>query len=328
MSLARRQVRTETIASTTRSVGRLLSAWGSYRCRFNGMLEIQAEGIELDLRRHKLRSRKALSVSLSSVILAATLLIAALISSFLANNMIEMQSQMVEFDQGRDAYLLLATNIEDVALKPLSAAYVMINSRAGGPSFDTGVGNIHVSIGPIGWEPLQDAIGSATADLNILRYRGGYLVSASAFEYFRGSSSLIVGGASAPLVAVSVNQSGGAWVTLQAGRVRVVNHGSFKLLEGTEFKKYNVIEVTFIRLVPPANVNATALGGSLTGRVYIKAECQNITSVSYMFSDNSIGLTVTATPPGSTESITISGDMTAAGSVVTFVLAEVAISYL
>lgn len=291
------------------------------------MLQIQAESMELELRRHpKVRSRKALSVSLSSVILAATLLIAALISSFLANNMIEMQSQMVEFDQGRDAYLLLATNIEDVALKPLSAAYVMINSRAGGPSFDRGVGNIHVAIGA--WEPLQDAIGSATADLNILRYRGGYLVSASAFEYFRGSSSLIVGGASAPLVAVSVNQSGGAWVTLQAGRIRVVNHGSFKLLEGTEFKKYNVIEVTFIRLVPPVDVNGTALGGSLTGRVYIKAECQNITSVSYMTSDNSIGLTVTATPPGSTESMTISGDMSAAGSVVTFVLAEVAISYL
>lgn len=274
-----------------------------------------------------MRSRKALSVSLSSVILAATLLIAALISSFLANNMIEMQSQMVEFDQGRDAYLLLATNVEDVALKPLSAAYVMINSRAGGPLFDRGVGNIHVAIGA--WEPLQDAIGSATAELNFLRYRGGYLVSASAFEYFRGSSSLIVGGASDPLVAVSVNQSGGAWVTLQAGRVRVVNHGAFKLLEGTEFKKYNVIEVTFIRLVPPVDVNGTVLGGSLTGRVYIKAECQNITSVSYMFAgENSIGLTVTATPPGSTESITISGDMTASGSVVNFVLAEVAISYL
>lgn len=273
-----------------------------------------------------MRSTKALSVSLSSVILAAVLLIVALTASFLANNMLEMQSQMVEFDQSRDAYLLLATNIEDVALKPLSAAYVMINSRAGGASFDRTVGNISVDIG--GWKPLQDAIGSADAELNFLRYRGGYLVSTGVSEYFRGNDSLIVRGASEPLVAVSVNQSGGAWVTLQSGRVRVVNHGTFKLLEGTEFKKYNVIEVTFIRLVPSVDESRTISGGSLTGRVYIKAECQNITTASYMFSENSLELTVTVTPSGLTESKTVSGDTSAAGSVVNFVLAEVEISYL
>lgn len=263
---------------------------------------------------------------MSSVILAAFLLIVALVASLLANNLIEMQSQMVEFDQGRDAYLLLATNIEDVALKPLSAAYVMINSRAGGPSLDRAAGKISVDVG--GWKPLQEAIGSAEAKLNFLRYRGGTLVGVATFEHFRGSSSLIVNGVSLPLVAVSVNQSRGAWVTLEAGRVRVVNQGSFKLFDGGKFKKYNVIEVIFIRLVPPIDESRTISGGSLTGRVYIRAECTNITTVSRLFSENSIGLTVTVSPFGWMESKTVSGDPSASGSIVNFVLAEVEISYL
>ena len=270
-----------------------------------------------------MRQTKALSVSLSSVILASILLIVALVSSLLANNMIEMQSQTVEFDQGRDAYLLLATNIEDVALKPLSAAYVMINSRAGGPSFDRNVGNISVDIS--GWEPLQEAIGSAQAQLNFLRYRGGYLVSVDAFEYFRGDGSLIVGGVSAPLVTVSANQSQGAWITLQSGRVRVVNHGSFRLLMGGQYTRCNVIEVTFIRLVTPPQ-NRTVSGGSLAGRVYIRAECTNITTVAYQFSGNSVGVTVTINPYGLTKSVTVSGD--ASTTVVNFVVAEVEITYL
>jgi len=272
------------------------------------------------------RSKRALSVSLSSVILAAFLLIVALIAMFLANNMIEMQSQMVEFDQGRDAYLLLATDIEDVALKPLSAAYIMINSRAGGPSLERKVGNISVDIS--GWNPLQEAIGSNEADLNSIRYRGGYLVGVAAFEYFRGNGSLIVKGVSHPLVAVSVNQSRGAWVTLEAGRFRVVNHGTFKLLEGGKFKRYNVIEVIFIRLIPPVDQSRSISGGSLTGRTYIRAECSNVTTVSHLFSDNSLGLTVTMGPSGRTESTTVSGDSGADGSVVNFVVAEVEITYL
>jgi len=266
-----------------------------------------------------LKRTKALSVSLSSVILAAILLIVALVSSLLANNMIEMQSQTVEFDQGRDAYLLLATNIEDVALKPLSAAYVMINSRAGGPSFERNVGNISVNIGG------QEAIDTDQAQLNLLRYRGGYLVSVDVCEYFRGNESLIVEGVSAPLVTVSVNQSQGAWVTLQSGRVRVVNHGSFRLLMGGQYTRCNVIEVTFIRLATPPQ-NRTVSGGSLAGRVYIRAECTNITTVAYQFSGNSVGVTVTINPYGLTKSVTVSGD--ASTTVVNFVVAEVEITYL
>ncbi|MEM3508579.1 MAG: hypothetical protein QXN52_04710, partial [Nitrososphaerota archaeon] len=86
--------------------------------------------------------RKGYSITVSTVILSAVFIAATLIATYTAGYVIQIHSESIEFEQAKNTMILLATDIEDIVLKPKSAAYVIFNSRAGGPSFDKNVGEI------------------------------------------------------------------------------------------------------------------------------------------------------------------------------------------
>jgi len=229
--------------------------------------------------------RKGYSIIVSTVILSAIFIATTLVAAYTANYVIQMHSESIEFEQAKNTMILLATNIEDTVLKPNSAAYVVFNSRAGGPSFDIAKGELTVTLeGEKIWTPIQNL------RINFMKYKGGSLIGVSNMEYIRGSGSrpLIVVGVSDPLGYIYTNQSDSAWIVLDYSRIRVVYHGILTLFNSSinDYNYFNDVKILYINILPGE------FHGS--GRIYVKAENLGISYQSNIFSSSSINLTVSA----------------------------------
>lgn len=221
-------------------------------------------------------NNKGDSVTVSTVILSAVFIAATLIATYTASYIIQMQSESIEFEQAKNTIILLATDIEDIALKPKSAAYVIFNSRAGGPTFDANVGELTVTLsrGGENWIPIQNL------QINFMKYRGGSLVGLSSIEYLRGSEikPLIVAGISEPLGYIYTERSpNAAWVVLDYSRVRIVYHGILSLFNITtnDYEDFNDVRIIFINILPGEFYGS--------GRIYAKVENLGISQQSYIF---------------------------------------------
>jgi hypothetical protein len=264
--------------------------------------------------------RKGYSITVSTVILSAIFIASTIIAAYTANYIIQMHSESIEFEQAKNTIFLLATNIEDTVLKPNSAAYVVFNSGAGGPSFDMAKGEITVTIeGETIWTPIQNL------QINFMKYKGGSLIGVSNIEYIRGSGSqpLIVVGVSEPLGYIYTNQSNGAWIVLDYSRVRVVYHGILTLFNSSTdtYNYFNDVKIVYINILPGE------FHGS--GRIYVKAENLGIIQKSNIFSSNSINLIVSAL--GKQESFSFSNLPNFNNSlktIVTILLVNISISML
>jgi len=208
--------------------------------------------------------RKGYSVIVSTVILSAVFIAATLIATYTAGYVIQMHSESIEFEQAKNTMILLATDIEDIVLKPKSAAYVIFNSRAGGPSFDKNIGEMTIKIeGETNWILAQNL------QINLMKYRGGSLVGLSNVEYLRGDESkpLIVVGVSEPLGYIYTERSkNAAWIVLDYSRIRVVYNGILSLFNVTtdSYENFNDVKIIYINIVPGE------FHGS--GRIYAKVE--------------------------------------------------------
>lgn len=228
-----------------------------------------------------------------------------------SNIVIETQAQRTEFEQGKAAMLLFATSAEDVSLKPQSASHAIVHIRSGGLWFRANQGQLKVNITA---GATQTTI--LTAQINRFAYQAGSLVGTPGIDYLKGNGSLIVKGFTEPLGHVYTNQSDGAWVVLDYGRVRVVRHGSFIVQTqagGTE--KVSLVEITFAR------VQLGDFSGS--GTMRMRVENLGVTTTAYRFTGNSI--TVKATV-NNTESYAITGAADDVATVVNLVIADVRLS--
>jgi hypothetical protein len=224
--------------------------------------------------------RKGYSVTISTVILSAIFIAATLIATYTAGYVIQMHSESIEFEQAKNTIILLATDIEDIVLKPKSAAYVIFNSRAGGPSFDKNIGEMTITIeGETNWILAQNL------QINLMKYRGGSLVGLSNVEYLRGDESkpLIVVGVSEPLGYIYTERSSSAaWIVLDYSRIRVVYNGILSLFNVTtdSYENFNDVKIIYINIVPGE------FHGS--GRIYAKVENLGIIHQTNIFSSNPV----------------------------------------
>ncbi|MDH5704122.1 MAG: hypothetical protein OEY99_07890 [Aigarchaeota archaeon] len=259
------------------------------------------------------RSKRALSVPLTTLILSSVLISVAIVALYTSNEMVEIRSQDIEFQQAQGAYVLLASIIEEVAGEPESASYVLVSSRTGGVRWQPSARTLSVEINGGAWNPplLQNV------QLDDLTYYAGERIAA-ADEYLRGNTSRILNNIRNALVAVHVTQSGGACVVLDTARLLVVNEGSFPYLQSAmTYNTYNVVHLTLVKL---------ALGEARgSGHVRIKARCTDVSTDAQLFpGQNSV--TVTLHLGGQQEFVTVSGDPTADGTIVKVDLRTVEIS--
>jgi len=261
------------------------------------------------------RHATALSVPLTTLILSSTIITVGIVALYISREMVEIQEQDIEFQQAKGAYVLLARIVEEVASEPQSASYILVTSRAGGVRWKPSAKTLSAGINGGAWNPpsLQGL------QLDSLTYYAGERLAA-AEEYLRGNASLIISDIRDALIAVYVNQSNGACVTLNSARLLVVNEGSFPYLTGAmTYDTYNVVHLTLIKLV---------LGeASGSGPVRVKARCTSVSTDSRLFpGQNSI--TVTVNVNGRQQSLLVSGDTGAKGTIVKVDVRTVEISIM
>ncbi|MEM1530688.1 MAG: hypothetical protein QW546_03025 [Candidatus Bathyarchaeia archaeon] len=200
--------------------------------------------------------KKAISPVISAVILTSVLLVILIVSTFVANNILELKVQSTEFEQAKTNMLLLDEIISEAGVKYGSGSYVQFNLRSGALNIIRGIDKIKVFIN----NSIEPIIEFQT--LNIV-YRAGGLVFSSLAD-LKGSNVLIARGAAASLGYIRIESESPVQIKLDYNRIRVVEVGT-AVVNGTE---RNILQIVFFHL------ESGSIGGS--GIIRIKAQNRGI----------------------------------------------------
>ncbi len=210
------------------------------------------------------RKRQAVSPVISTLIISTSVLIVTGASGYLALNMLELQSQHTEFDQGRFNMQTLEELIEDTGVKPSSGSFIRFNERTGGLGYI--IDNSRPIVLRVDDGTTTTNVPLTSAPMNVT-YRAGRLVG-TYNSVVKGKDDLIISGLAAPLGVVKQQQANGAWLTLDFNRVRVVNGTMVNV--GSD--RYQLITITFF--------NVTAVRGEFTGSGNLEVKIQNVRTYS------------------------------------------------
>jgi len=178
-------------------------------------------------------------VVISTLIISAVVLAVTAVASFLGMNVLELQSQLAEFDQAKTNMQILGEVIEDIGVKPGSGSFIRFNERTGGLGY------------VVDGEPMKLVVTDGTTLNEItlsnspmsMTYRGGRLVG-TYDTIIKGDENLIVSGLARPLGFLRQQQSDGAWLVLDFNRIRIVD-GTIVNVGGDQ---YYLVTVTFFNV--------------------------------------------------------------------------------
>jgi hypothetical protein len=265
------------------------------------------------------------------VILISFSLIVVIATTYFAFNVLEYQSELSEYESAKSALEKLTLLIENVANSKGSSGYVPIYIRAGSLYLVSDSEQINITVNG---KPLY----SDPTGASLIKFMGGRLVGTVNFRLIRPTSQdlgssvglndiyekylIIDSNKGLPLGWVYEMQKNGAYVVVDFGRIMVTYSGVFNysyIVNGSvQFKPYNVVEVTYIKLT---RGNTYGSGSSLK----VVAKCKNISFKSIELPTNSLTFKVTRggnppvdySPPGLSLNL---------GTIVNFSLIEVEIS--
>lgn len=234
-----------------------------------------------------------MSVVLGTIIMAAVILTVTIAASYFSANVLNMQLDSTEFEQGKNTLLSLADMVEDISTSPLSAHYIHVNLRTSRPIFKANAGTISVDVSGFISPPIQ------SMPVSIVEIRGGSLTG-TVNSILLGSNSLIVSDISSPLAAVNEYQSSGALLTLDFSRVRVTNLGCFYYYDaGGGISGYlNTVRITFIQLIVGRTTGTSSMD--------IIVNCVGTTLNAITTASNTVTVTVTDNN-GNSQSLQING---------------------
>jgi hypothetical protein len=181
------------------------------------------------------------SIVISALIISGAVLVVTAVAAFLATNILELQSQHAEFEQGKANMGILSEIVEDVGVKPGAGSLIRFNQRTGG------LGYVVES------RPLMLSISNATtADLMTLSsspmnmtYKAGRLVG-TFNSTVKGKDDLAITGLSSPLALLKQQQANGAWLQLDFNRVRIVDES----IVNVGGNQYYVVTISFFNVTP------------------------------------------------------------------------------
>lgn len=212
--------------------------------------------IKCRLRHAKEMSKKAISPVISAVMLTSVLLVILTVSTFIANNILELKVQSTEFEQAKTNMLLLDEIISEAGVKYGSGSYVQFNLRSGALNIIRGDDKIKVFINN-GVEPVIEF-----QTLSVV-YRAGSMVFSPPAD-LRGSKVLIVEGAAASLGYIRIEPESPVQIKLDYNRIRVIEVGT-AVINRTE---RNILQIVFFQL------ESKSVGGS--GIIRIRAQNRGI----------------------------------------------------
>jgi len=192
------------------------------------------------------RTRHGISEVTSTVILTAGIISIVLLTFGYATYVLQIEAASREFSQAQGIAVSFENMVEDLIFSPDTSAFIRFNFKTSGPSFMQTGTSISLTVSQTGG-PSYTPISSNNASIAVFRIRGSSDVSTADINLI-GSSSNLLTDPSQPLGRVTVNQSQGAWVSLDFARVRVNYLGVFKLYNGTGIEEFNVVEVTYLNL--------------------------------------------------------------------------------
>jgi len=183
-----------------------------------------------------------------TLILTSAALVVTVAAAFVSFEVLEVQSQMAEYENAKVALLGMAELIEGLSQSEGSAGYGRMYVRAGGLDIVNDQVAFTLRVG--GWTAI-DALPFVT-----MRFRAGRLVGGLDFSVLRGDTGSTPQGTlvvppslpGVPLGWVYVQRQEGARVLVDFGRVRVNIIGTYNLSTGTGWEPTNVVEIVFIRL--------------------------------------------------------------------------------
>ena len=201
------------------------------------------------------------SETLSSLIIATTILVVTLVSANVATHMIELQVAQAEYNEAKEAMVILADIVEEVGSKTYSSSYVKFNCRSG--RLDFLKNSTHVKV------VLRTELENLTlidTYTSSLRYKSGSRFSVVE-EYVRGGADPILGEEAAPLVSIytGMDQDGAPAIWFYSGSIRLIEEGTM-YLEGRGCN-VTVYELVFVKI----RIGATFGSGSLNVKAYGKA---------------------------------------------------------
>jgi len=195
------------------------------------------------------RTSRRGDTTITTVILVAVSLSVIISASFFAYMVLEIQSQVAEYENAKTALLSFSELIDSVSLNLGSAGFTRIYFRAGGLSMLQGTENISITVNSV-WNALP------STSVNLLKVRGGRFVGGPDYMVLRGkplakpTDYLIVTSdtSDVPLGWVYVEQSEGSWTTMDFGRAKATFTGTFNYSEtGVTWELLNVVEVLYIK---------------------------------------------------------------------------------
>jgi len=194
----------------------------------------------------KRRKRFGISEVVSTAILIAVILISVILAFGYATYVIGIQNASNEFSQDQGITLSFENMIGGLIYTPDSSAFIQYNFRTSGPSFDKTGNNITLAISQQNG-PNYTPLAAKNASIAVFRIKGGSNV-ATVNSNLVGNSSILLTDASQSIGRVTVNQSQGAWVSLDYARVRINYLGISTFYNGTGLEEFNVVEVTYLNL--------------------------------------------------------------------------------
>ena len=182
------------------------------------------------------------------MILISTALVVTVAAAFVSFEVVEVQSQIAEYENAKAALLSMAELIEGLSQSEGSAGYGRMYVRSGGLDIVNDQTAFTLQVG--GWKAI-DALPFVT-----MRFRAGRLVGGLDYSVLRGDTGLTPQGTlivspslpNVPLGWVYLQREEGARVLVDFGRVRVNIMGTYNLSTGTGWEPTNVVEIVFIRL--------------------------------------------------------------------------------
>ncbi len=194
----------------------------------------------------KRRTRFGLSEVVTTVILVAIILTSVILTFGYATYVIGIQDASNEFSQDQGIVTSFENMIVGLIYTPDSSAFIQFNFRTSGPSFEQTGRSITLAISQQNG-PNYTPLAANNASIAVFRIKGGSNV-ATMDSNLVGNNSILLTDASQPIGRVMVNQSQGAWVSLDYARVRINYLGISTFYNGTGLEEFNVVEVTYLNL--------------------------------------------------------------------------------
>lgn len=182
--------------------------------------------------------------------MVATALVVTVASTFVSFNVLEVQSEMAEYENAKAALTSMAQLIETLSQSEGLAGYSRMYVRSGSLNIGTEQECFTLRIGS--WTAIE------ALPFSTIGFRGGRFIGGPDYSVLRGQQGsyaqdfLIVppSAPEIPLGWVYVKQEGGAKTLVDFGRVRISFTGTLNLTTGSgEWESVNVVEIVFVRLL-------------------------------------------------------------------------------